>query len=272
MQSSDFHQWYKKGNFELQKAAIAPKKRFLNLSYYTIVYVLADDKNKILITSESEHSQTAFAYTEAPQSNLDDKSFVEFTLGELSQQLSTNKLVTFIKVNPLSTTAQTINPCEEIIYCPLRDKMSKQMTITSLHHTLPLLAIDHKKVSTMNFEGIYGFFRDSDLPSDPEERTTHILRMIDFLQFTIARTPIKFGSSSVMCIFLDFDNPIEENQFIQDYELMDSYSNVIFVNSHLEIINSYKQKIEYDGDKMETILLPIINWQKKNNNARQELL
>ena len=272
MQSSEFHQWYKKANFELQKASVAPKKRFLDLSYYTIVYVLADDQNNTLITSESEHSQTAFAYTEAPSPGTVEKNYLEFTLGELSQQLSTNKLVTFIKINPVSIKANTINSCEEIIYCPLKDQMSKQMTITSLHHTLPLLAIDDKKVSTMNFEGVYGFFRDSDLPSDAEERTAHILKMIEFLQFSIARTPIKFGSSSVMCIFLDFDNPIEENQFIQDYELLDSYSNVIFVNSHLEIINSYKQKIEYDGDKMETILLPIIDWQKKNNNARQELL
>ena len=124
----------------------------------------------------------------------------------------------------------------------------------------------------MNFEAIYGFFRDSDLPADRDLRTSHILKMIDFIEFALKRTPVKFGSSSVICIFLDFEDSIEENQFIQDFELMDNYSNVIFVNSSLEIINSYRQKIDYDGEQMETILLPIINWQKENNLVRQELI
>ena len=269
MESSDFSIWYKKGNFDAQKASLIPKKRFLNLSYYTIIYVLADSNGEVLITNESEQTRTAFAYTDRPS----NKQFIiEFTIGELSRKLSKQRTVTFIKINPVTNNANEINQCEEIIYCPLFDEMSKQKTITSLHHTLPLLAIDDHKVSTMNFEAIYGFFREADLPQETEERTSQILKMIDFINFVVARTPIKFGSSSVMCIFLDFENPIEENQFIQEYSLLDTYSNVIFVNSELEIINSYRQKINYDGDKMETILLPIIDWQKKNNNARQELL
>ena len=47
--------------------------------------------------------------------------------------------------------------------------------------------------------------------------------MIDFIEFTAKRTPIKFGSSSIVCLFLDFENPIEENQFIREYQLMDSF-------------------------------------------------
>ena len=77
---------------------------------------------------------------------------------------------------------------------------------------------------------------------------------------------------SVICLFLDFEDQIEEEQFIQDYDLLDPYSNVIFVNSRLEIINTYRQKITYNGDRMETILLPIIDWQKNNNFLRQEIL
>ena len=203
MQNGEFNQWYQKGNFELQKATIAPKKRFLDLSYYTIVYVLADKKDEILVVNESENSLTAFAFTENPTTKQNGLNYLEFTLGELSQQLSSNRLITFIKINPQTTNSNELNKCEEIIFCPLKDKMSRQLTITSLHHTLPLLAIDDKKVSTMNFEGVYGFFRDTDLPQDTNDRTTHILKMIDFLQFVTARTPIKFGSSSVMCIFLE---------------------------------------------------------------------
>ena len=53
---------------------------------------------------------------------------------------------------------------------------------------------------------------------------------------------------------------------------MDSFSNVLFVNSNLELINSYQQRIQYDGDQMQTILMPIIDWQRNNNPIRQEFI
>ena len=271
--SLSFTAWYEKTDFEAhQNLMINPKKHY-DLSYYSIVYVITNNATgEIYLNNETQNSLGVFVYTALPKQANSKFNFAEYTIGELSQRLSRNTKPTFIKVNSPSIEDGVINPCEEIIYCPLMDKMSQQLTITSLDQTLPLMAIDSKKVQTMNFEAIYGFFRDAELPKDRGERTQHIFKMIEFIKFATKRTPIKFGSSSIICIFLDFDDPIEENQFIQDYELFDNYSNVIFVNSQLEIINSYRQKIAYDGDKMETILLPIINWQKSNNIVRQELL
>mgnify|MGYP001292829562 CR=1 FL=1 len=270
---SNFNTWYDKSGFEKQKTSIIFNRKYRNLSYYTVVNVLLDRSSKAIITvNETGNSITAFAYTEKPE--LTDNNLIteEYSIGELTSLLSSNKVTTFVKINPHSYNADTINTCEDVIYCPLLDKTSKQLTITSLNQTLPLIAINHSKVKLMNFEAVYGFFRESDLPNDREGRTECILKMINFIKLAAKKTPIKFGSSSVICVFLDFEDPIEENQFIQNYDLMDSYTNIIFVNSQLEIINTYRQKIKYDGDKIETILLPIIEWQKNNNPARQELL
>ncbi len=267
--NSTFLTWYQKINLDEHKRMIKTQKNYHHLGYYSVVYTETKNNNPIT-HNESTGAFTVFAYTKKPE--IVDVNFEEFTIGELSKRLFNQTKPTLIKLNPDSTLEDQINSCEEIIFCPREDKMSKQLTITSLDQTLPLMAIDQAKVESLNFEAIYAFFRDTDLPASREERTHHILKMIEFIQFSLKRTPIKFGSSSVMCIFLDFEDPIEENQFIQEYRLLDSYSNVIFVNSELEIINSYRQKIEYDGEKMETILLPIINWQKSNNLVRQELL
>lgn len=272
-ETSNFLSWYEKINFDAQMLSIQKPKQFLNLSYYSIVYVQIDAQSKkIFQAQETEGALTSFAFTSHPTQNTDGYYYDEYTIGELASLLSKNKIPQFIKINPITLEKNKINCCEEIIYCPLLDPSSKQFTFTSLDQTLPLMAINQKKVNCMNFEAIYGFFRDYDLPKEPEERINHIFKMIKFINFITKRTPIKFGSSSIICIFLDFENLIEENQFIQEYQLFDSYSNVIFVNQNLDIINTYRQKIEYNGDKMETIILPIINWQKNNNMIRQELL
>jgi len=270
---SNFLSWYEKVNFDAQKQSIRKPAEYLNLSYYSIVYVQVHSSTKDFYQIfETEGALTTFAFTAQPTSENKEFIFEEYTIGELSLILSQNKIAQLIKINPVTHDQHKINQCEEIIFCPLKDMNSKQLTFTALDQTLPLMAIDQKKVHSMSFEAVYGFFRDSDFPTDSVARTNHIFKMIHFIEFALKRIPLKFGSSSVICIFLDFDNPIEENQFIQDYELLDTYSNVIFVNNNLEIVNTYRQKIEYNGDKMETILMPIINWQKDNNSARQELL
>ena len=61
---------------------------------------------------------------------------------------------------------------------------------------------------------------------------------------------------------LDFEDSIEENQFIQEYQLLDHYSNVIFVNSELEILNSYRQKIDYDGERWKLSYYQLYNGKK----------
>ena len=277
MEGNNFNSWLKKIRFSEQKNSIRQQRPYHALSYYSVVYALTKKSGEIFLTTEANGSYTAFAFTSQDHfqktcsEHLDDYTLMEYTVGELSNSLEHESNITLIKINADSINANEINICDQIIISPIKDKLSGQRTITEGDKTLPLVALDRNKVQKMGFEAVYGFFRQEELRSD-DSRTEDILQMIDFIEFTAKRTPIKFGSSSIVCLFLDFENPIEENQFIREYQLMDSFSNVLFVNSNLELINSYKQRIQYDGDQMQTILMPIIEWQRSNNPIRQEFI
>ena len=278
IENGSFHQWLTKNKFLEQKNSIENSGKYLALSYYSIIFVPVDQDENIQFLEEVNGTKTFPVFTDRPNSNKFEKFkfYTEYTLGELCSDIQQNYqnsgYMQLIKINPQTVEKNKINPCEEIIFCPMIDSKTNQLTITSLDKTLPLMALDQSKIKKMGFEAVYGFFRDGELSNKPELRTQSIFEMIDFLNFVLKRTPLKFGSSSIFCLFLDFENPIEENQFIQDYKLLDTYSNVLYVNSNLDLINSYRQKISYEGDQMETILLPIINWQQNNNLVRQELI
>ena len=76
------------------------------------------------------------------------------------------------------------------------------------------------------------------------------------------RVPIKKGSGSFLAVLLNLENDLEERAFIRDYSMFDDYSDSIFVTSKLKMLSGNLEEIHYDGNSIDTIFGPIINWQR----------
>ena len=61
---------------------------------------------------------------------------------------------------------------------------------------------------------------------------------------------------------LNLENDLEERAFIRDYSMFDDYSDSIFVTSKLKMLSGNLEEIHYDGNSIDTIFGPIINWQR----------
>ncbi len=63
---------------------------------------------------------------------------------------------------------------------------------------------------------------------------------------------------------------MEESAFIRSYKTFDTYADVIFVNSNLELLTGDLTPIPYDGNQIDTIFAPIIYWQKSQQMLQHQ--
>lgn len=260
------------------------------LGYYDLISVLVNKDGepvKLALNEEDTPSYMAFtkstllnriarAHTVAEisegkfeQLNHPDHYLRTFMLGDLIQYVSAHDKVQSIKVNPVLFKSDNIDGdmflCEDVVFAPIFDKVTQKYMMTDPDQALALLAINPKDMERFGIEIIFHAMTNMELPDDRESRDRVIREKIEQLAFYAPRIPIKRGSASIYCVILNLENAMEETAFIRQYKTFDSHSDVIFLNSNLELQTGELERIPYDGDKIDTIFTPIIQWQRQKH-------
>ena len=96
------------------------------------------------------------------------------------------------------------------------------------------------------------------------EDAAFIHEKLEDLSRLIPRIPMAKGSGTFICILLNLENTMEEAAFIRNYQLLDKYTDLLFVNSKLEILTGDLHTIKYEGSTIDQIFRPMIEWQVSN--------
>jgi hypothetical protein len=253
------------------------------LSYYDIIFVEVDNLDRPIICADQKsfHCFTSKELATRVQSSHDLVDLASdnyslpkrvmklrpYMLGDLVFSLCDSKNVKFIRINPVLVIQdeKEIFLHEEIIFVPLKDKLTEKYMLTSPEEGIALLALNPEDQKRMGMEMVFYCVTNKNLPESYEEREAALERKIEELSFIGPRVPIKKGSGSLLCIILNLENAMEETAFIRNYKTLDDHSNVIFVTSDLKIKTGDLHQINYDGDSIDTIFGPIINWQRGLN-------
>lgn len=284
-------QWNELRNQILSHRFAYPKS-LAKLGHYEVICVLTDEQGKPKkVKGSAEKSESYLAF-----SNRDELGKIsrEFSLGDLSQKIfsdfSTNNLqlspfmigdliseieneksIEVIKFNPVlykNDQGLTEYLCEEIIIAPLYDPLTQKHMVTDPEEALALLAINPGDQKRIGLEIVFYSITNKTLPESKDSREDILKNKIEELAFYAPRVPIKKGSGSLFAVLLNLDNSMEETAFIRQYKTFDTYSDIIFVTSDLNIRTGSYETIPYNGDHIDSIFLPIIKWQRGLQQAR----
>ena len=253
------------------------------LGYYDLILVLVNENGEPVAVSEnSDDTKSYMAFTEASLLNRISDAYTEtqimneefddlclpqhrlstFMVGDLIQYLSTNTKVSSIKVNPILFKSDNFDKnlyfCEDVIFAPIFDNITQKYMMTDPAQALALLSIKPQDMERFGIEITFHSITNAELSEEKECRQNTIKEKIEQLSFYVPRIPIKRGSASIYCVILNLENEMEETAFIRDYRTFDNHSDVIFLNSSLEIKTGQLERIQYDGETIDTIFTPII--------------
>lgn len=268
-------------------------KSFQTLNSYDLVYVVTDENSNPLKFNIAD-SSVVFCFTNPSlaknyrkevvlkllgmdkQNNIlrNQAQLKHFMLGNLCKELATTKTPTPILINPieLEKEGNSFYLAEEVIFAPIFDELTKKMMMTDPSEALPLLAINPEDQARIGIEVIFHMITNQFTPEMGVEREQFLKHKIEELSFLVPRVPICQGSGSIYCVLLNLENAMEELAFIRQYNTFDPYSDVIFVMSDLKLLTGSLSEIAYDGEHVDTIFAPIIDWQKSNNSFRNYYL
>ncbi len=257
------------------------------LSYYDLILVLVNDKGTpISLVNHENDTESYMAFTQSTLLNRVAKAYTReevlaanfdhfknhhhhlrtFMLGDLVHLLSTHKEVQSIKMNPILFKSENFDHdfyfFEEVLFAPIFDPITQKYMMTDPGQALALLSLKKEDMERFGIEIIFHIITNSDLPEEREFRDKAIRESIEQLAFYTPRIPIKKGSASIYCVILNLDNKMEETAFIRQYKTFDHYTDVIFLNSSLEIQTGELDRILYNGEQVDTIFAPIIQWQQ----------
>jgi hypothetical protein len=159
---------------------------------------------------------------------------------------------------------------EEVLWSALRAPLTGKLMTSPPEEALALLAIDQKDQERFGINFVFHMISNLSAPEAGEEREIYLKEKIRELAHFIPRVPIGFGSASIYCILLNLDNAMEETAFIRDYQTFDPYSDVLFVTSSLELLTGKLRPIKIQGEQIDTIFGPIIEWQRHHNPLRSQ--
>jgi len=232
------------------------------LSFYDLVQVVVDEKDRpIKLKEEFTGIHSYFIFTKT--SDFKTKTIM---LGELVHQVSDTKEIQNIKINPelfKNHLEQEVYTCDEVIFSPRFDELSKKYIMSDPEDARALFAINPMDQERFGLEIVFYILTNRLLPDEREERAEVLQEKIEELAFMASRIPIKQGSGSLFCVMLNLENEMEEKAFIRVYKTFDSYSDTVFVTSKLELLSGMLDPIEYDGEHIDSIFLPLIEWQKE---------
>lgn len=252
------------------KKSLLPQKHetVTKLGHYDLVQVVTNNNGEpITHQAQDDEVPTYMVFTRAEFcQDFEQTKLTTFMLGDLVRDLTNKKEPAPIMVNPIKKNENFL--CEEVLFAPIFDPLTKKLMITDPKEALALLAINPKDQERFGIEIIFHMVMGQELPEDRETRELILKDKIDQLNFMVSRVPIKRGSGSIYCVLLNLDNVMEEMAFIRNYQTFDSYADVIFVTSDLKLLTGNMESINYDGEKIDTIFGPIIEWQKKKHAAQ----
>lgn len=260
--------------------------------YFDLVHVLVDEnKRPLLYSQHPDDVPSLMVFTDVGAIYRMDKTFQEsellqgchhqkhsytssrqldyeiFTIGELMNYVPNKEQITAIKVNPISYRFSAeefpIFLCEEVLFVPLFDPRTQKYMMTSPDKAMALLALDPFDQKRFGVEITFHAYSPSDLPSEETQRTSYIQQQIEKLHFYIARTIQKKGSASFYCVLLNLESKAYEYAFIREYQTFNRHISPIFVTSSLQLLSGQLDNIDYDGKKINTVLMPLIEWHKK---------
>lgn len=237
------------------------------LSFYDIIYVIQNDTNNNGSRFKSElidqlEINLTLAYTspELCRELVENNERIRpITVGMLCREMKT-KSIEVVGLN-MSKDHQSF---DEFIFIPPFDEVTGQYILSPRDEAISLLSIDNESHRFMGVEATFFSITNKALVTfDSEERQEYLDNLIDNLSFIIPRIPQPKGSANIICLLLNLENSIEERAFVRDYPTFDIYSEVLFVNSKLELLTGNLKPIEYDGASLEGIYLPLIERAKE---------
>jgi hypothetical protein len=273
----------------LSKEFAQYKNRSQKLNSYQLVHVLVDENEKPIIEKQNPLDTNSYLVFTTPSlaSRLETtfkreeiESAKDFKLqaptrklkimmiGHLVEELKHCGMSTSIKVNPLYIEAGAgLEPflyAEEVLFAPQFDEVTQKYLMSDPDDAKALLAIRPEEEKRFGIEIIYYLITTRGLPDEQEEREKFLKDRIEELAFMAPRIPIKKGSGSFLAVLLNLENDLEERAFIRDYPMFDDYSDSLFVTSQLMILSGALEEIHYNGDKIDTIFTPMIQWQRSH--------
>ena len=202
--------------------------------------------------NENEIAEGLFA-----AGNLKSKKIMLGTLCDDLRKLDSNS---YIKVNPILTGNGYM--AENVLFCPAYDKVTQKSLLTDPDDAKALLAIDPEDQKRLGIEMTFFMLTSRSVPDHIEDRQNYLKEKIEELAFVAPRVPMKRGSGSFLVVILNLDNELEEQAFIREYKMFDDYCDVVFVTSSLRLLSGSLDEIHYNGEEIDTVFLPMINWQK----------
>ncbi len=269
---------------------ISPSYRhsYKTLSFYDLVTVFVDEEGKpkkhkahpddvasFLVFTDTQQTRKmsrSYNQTEILKSEFDSILTKEvhtqvYMLGDLVECLANSEEVQSIKINPILWKEEgeefPFILCEEVLFIPLFDKMTKKYMMTDPENAMALLAIDPNDQERFGIEIVFHALNYNDYSEEVELRQKQLKKELEKLSFYSARIPMRRGSGNFYCALLNLENPIEEMAFIREYPTFESFISPVFVTSGLELLSGNMEAIPYDGEKIDTIFTPLINWQKE---------
>ncbi|MBK24914.1 MAG: hypothetical protein CME70_13020 [Halobacteriovorax sp.] len=268
------------------------KNSYRNLSYYDLVEVAVDSKNSPLLFQEESTGFSFFAvfsnrnltrrmsiqntWENVSASNFEGSELLAtktIMLGELVHDLKDLPQAAAIKINPIKTLSPSgdeFHLAEEFVFAPIFDQFTSKLMVTDPEEAKALLAVNPDDEERFGIEFVFYMITNKGLPLEREEREPLLQEKIKELAFMAPRIPMKRGSGTFFCVLLNLENEMEENAFIRTYKTFDPYADVLFVNSNLEIRTGDLIKVPYNGEKIDTIFLPMIEWQRNNTLESQQ--
>jgi hypothetical protein len=262
------------------------KNSYSAMGFYELVEVAVDDQEKPLLFNEqatgfsfySIFSSTAMTRRMSSSNKWESILKNEFNsndllktktimLGELIFDLKHSDQPAAIKINPIQTeilSGEVFYLAEEFVFAPIFDKFTSKFMMTGTEEAKALLAVNPNDEERFGIEFVFYMITNRGLPVEREDREPLLQEKIKELAFMAPRIPMKRGSGTFFCVLLNLENEMEESAFIRTYKTFDPYADVLFVNSNLEIRTGDLIKVPYNGEKIDTIFLPMIEWQRNN--------
>jgi len=267
------------------------KKQERQLGFYDLVFVASDSEGAPLFFQSGPQDVGSFLAFTSPEliermnnpktefalQGFDSNELVKkrrdnsfnlrpYMLGDLITTHNNSTNYQAIKINPLCMTTPEgeITLAEEVVFIPLFDNITKKFMMTHPEEALALLAIRPEDQERLGMEIVFYSITNRSLSDDKELRESQLRQKIEELAFLAPRIPVKRGSASLICVLLNLENAMEEVAFIRNYKTFDPYTDIVFVTSGLELLTGELESIQYDGEQIDTIFMPLVNWQKAN--------
>ena len=232
--------------------------------FYDLVYVSKSQKS---VVDPLSGDKSLAIYTSMPnEGKYEGHMFGEFVYSHCQKTK-----ITSILIDPYISSFQNIafTAFSEVVFAPIKDEFTGQYLICEPAEAKALFALNPKDLKRFGVELVFYMLTNRDLPDSYPEREAILQNKIEELAFLAPRVPVAKGSGSFIAAILNLEHPMEESAFMRTYKTYESYMDLVFVNSNLEMRSGEFERIDYDGDQIDNILTPLVAWQLKKKKGTE---